>query len=161
MIEKENNEVVVKLKPAFSDDRGVIVNFLEQQLDSFKILGLPADIPSTEIKQVAFIEFKKAGDIRANHYHPNGLDQYVYCVAGSYESFSQKLKVSNGKVEPDGEIQKIIVKAGDLIYTPTMIAHAMKALEPAVIINLNPRTRKEEDYMKGSNPHTILYKLID
>ncbi len=161
MGEKENNEVIVKLQPAFSDDRGAIVNFLEKQSDSFKILGLPANISGPEIKQVAFIEFKKAGDIRANHYHPNGLDQYVYCVAGSYESYSQTLKVNNGKVEPDGEIQKIIVKTGDLVFTPSMIAHAMKALEPAVIINLNPRTRKEEDYMKGDNPHTVSFKLIN
>ncbi|MDP1694906.1 MAG: hypothetical protein Q8L34_05185 [Candidatus Woesearchaeota archaeon] len=158
------NEIVIHVPPAHSDQRGQIINFLRYvpEAQGFKIPDLPKDIPDDTFVEVASFNFLNKGDIRANHYHPDGLNQFVYCLAGSYESYSQKIKLNKkGEPEAAGEVQKIIVKAGDIVFTPSMIAHAMKALAPnTVALNLNPRLRDHDHYYKSDKPHTLPFKLI-
>ena len=125
------NETVVSIKPAFSDERGEIANILEEP-----------------ISHVAIITSKK-GSTRANHYHPE-QHQYIYLISGSYESISKDLKKKNGAVE------KVIVKSGDLVMTPPMIAHAMRFLEDSVMLNLTTGQRDSLDFEE----HTKKYKLI-
>jgi oxalate decarboxylase/phosphoglucose isomerase-like protein (cupin superfamily) len=158
------NEIKFKPKAAQEDERGTIVNFLKVTEDGqgFKIPNVPEGVPDDVFVEVAYISFKNSGDVRANHYHPD-VSQFVYCVAGSYESTSVKLKMNEtGEAQKDGEEQKIQVKAGDLVYTPPMIAHAMKTTEPnTVIININPRPRVKEQYYGGDRPHTMPFKLVE
>jgi dTDP-4-dehydrorhamnose 3,5-epimerase-like enzyme len=126
------NEKIIKIKPAFEDERGAISNVLEEP-----------------ICHVAIISSKK-GSIRANHYHPNQI-QYEYLVNGSYESHSKDLK------EENAEVEKHVIVAGDLVITPPMIAHAMRFTEDSVMLNLTTGQREKENFEK----HTIKYKLIE
>src|SRR3989344_7002255 len=105
------NEKVIKIKPKFVDERGVISNVLEEP-----------------ICHVAVIT-SKAGSVRANHYHPEQI-QYVYLISGKDESHSKDLRNENSGTE------KIIVEKGSLVITPPMIAHAMKFIEDSVMLNL-------------------------
>jgi len=125
------NEKIIKIKPAYQDPRGYITNILEKP-----------------ISHVAIITSKK-GSIRANHYHPKQI-QYIYLISGCYESLSKDLTKANSKIE------KRAIKAGHLIITPPMIAHAMRFTEDAVMLNLTTGQRDSHNFSK----HTKNYKLI-
>jgi len=125
------NETIKKIEPAFSDERGVISNVLEEP-----------------IKHVAIIT-SKAGSIRGNHYHPEQI-QYVYLVSGKYESISKDLNKENAETET------ITVEAGSLVITPPMTAHALRFSEDSVFLELTTDSRDIKDYEK----HTQKYKLI-
>ena len=125
------NETINKINPAFEDERGMIANILEEP-----------------ISHVALITSKK-GSIRANHYHPKQI-QYIYLISGSYESASKNLD------QEDSQVEKVIVKPGDLIITPPMIAHAMRFLEDSVMLNLTTGQRDSKNFSE----HTKKYKLI-
>ena len=125
------NETVKSIKPAFEDERGIIANILEEP-----------------ITHVAIITSKK-GSIRANHYHPEQI-QYVYLVSGEYESVSKNLKDKNAKLELK------IIKPGDLVITPPMIAHAMRFLKDSVLLNLTTGQRDSDKFFE----HTKKYELI-
>lgn len=125
------NETVRSIKPAFEDERGIIANILEES-----------------ITHVAIITSKK-GAIRANHYHPEQI-QYVYLVSGEYESVSKNLKDKNAKLESK------IIKPGDLVITPPMIAHAMRFKKDSVLLNLTTGQRDSDKFAE----HTIKYELI-
>ncbi len=126
-----SNEKVIKIKPSFEDERGIIANVLEEP-----------------ITHVAIITSKK-GAIRANHYHPEQI-QYEYLISGMYESFSKDLNKKEAKSESR------IIEPGDLVITPPMIAHAMKFLEDSVMLNLTTGSRDKNKFAE----HTIKYKLI-
>ena len=125
------NETVKKIEPAFEDERGAISNILEEP-----------------ISHVAIITSKK-GSVRGNHYHP-GQIQYEYLVSGSYESVSKDLKKKDSKEE------KKTVRAGHLVITPPMVAHAMKFLEDSVMLNLTTGSRDNDKLQE----HTVKYRLI-
>lgn len=130
-VENLPNETVRKIKPAFEDKRGAIINILEEP-----------------ITHVAIITSKK-GAIRANHYHPDQT-QYEYLISGRYESCSKDLK------KEDAEMEKQLIGPGNLVITPPMIAHAMKFLENSVMLNLTTGMRDSKSY----EHHTKKYKLI-
>jgi len=125
------NETIKKINPAFKDERGIIANILEEP-----------------ISHVAIITSKK-DSIRANHYHPKQI-QYIYLISGSYESVSKDLN------KKDSQVEKVIVKPGDLIITPLMMAHAMRFLEDSVMLNLTTGHRDSKNFSE----HTKKYKLI-
>ncbi|MBS3136771.1 cupin domain-containing protein [Candidatus Woesearchaeota archaeon] len=126
------NEKIIKIKPAFEDERGTISNIL--------------DAP---ISHVAIITSKK-GSVRANHYHPHQI-QYEYLVSGEYESYSKDLTK-----EPT-ETEKTIIAPGDLVITPANIAHAMRFRKDSVMLNITTGSRDPKQYTE----HTIPYKLIE
>lgn len=125
------NETIIKINPAFEDERGAISNILEEP-----------------ITHVAIITSKK-GAIRANHYHPDQV-QYEYLISGKYESCSKDLK------KRDAEMEKQVIEPGNLVITPPMMAHAMKFLEDSVMLNLTTGMRDSKSYEQ----HTKKYKLI-
>lgn len=120
-----------KIKPAFVDERGKITNVL--------------DAP---IKHVALIT-SKAGSIRANHYHPKQV-QNDYLIKGRYEYLTKDLKKKNAKVESN------MVEAGDLVFTPPNVVHAMKFLEDSIFLTLTTGPRDSKNY----KAHTIKFKLL-
>lgn len=123
---------IKKIKPAFEDKRGVIANILDEPVNHIAIIS------STK------------GSVRANHYHP-GQIQYIYLISGSYEDVSKDLKKENAPV------QKNVIKAGDLVITPPMIAHAMRFLEDSVMLNITTGNRDSDKFLE----HTKPYKLIE
>ena len=124
-------ESVKHIDPAFIDERGGITNIFEGN-----------------IEHIAIITSKK-GTVRANHFHKN-LHQYIYLVSGELESHC--CEVSN----PDNK-QSILVKPGDLIDTPPMIAHAQRFTEDSVFIALSTQKRLEGKY----EDDTTAFQVID
>ena len=120
------------LPPDFVDDRGEI----------FKLL----DDGKTSIKSVLLITCRK-GAVRANHYHKND-SHYVYMLKGSMEYTEQPL---DGKKR-----EMVIVKKGDLVYTPPMMAHAMHFLEESSFLTLATESRHQDAYEED----TIRIKVV-
>jgi quercetin dioxygenase-like cupin family protein len=109
-----------RLKPAFRDARGAIIDVLTH----------------AAVDAVTLITCKK-GSVRGNHYHKKTV-QYTYVVSG-------RMKYLTGK---PGRVVAKTIKAGDLVHSPAGETHAFKALEDSVILSLSKGPRKGFDYEK-------------
>jgi len=123
-------ETVRHIDPAFVDARGAIHNLFEGQLGHVALI--------TSI----------AGSVRANHYHKQDL-QYIYLVSGEYESYSCPIE------EPEN-VHMIVVKPGDIVKTPALIAHAQKFTKDSVFLAFSTRLREEGKY----EDDTLAYPVI-
>jgi len=113
-------ETLKHIDAAVKDPRGEIYNLFEGTLG-----------------HVALITSKK-GSVRGNHYHK--LDhQYIYLVSGAFESHCCE-------VNQPGKKQVLKVRAGDLVNTPPLIAHAQKFTEDSVFLALTTRERESGKY---------------
>lgn len=124
-------ETVIHIDASFIDDRGEITNIFEGT-----------------IEHVALITSKK-GTVRANHYHKH-IHQYIYLISGELESHCCDIKSTEKK-------QMIIVKPGDLINTPPLIAHAQKFTQDSVFLALSTQKRLKGKYEED----TIAFSVIE
>ena len=122
-----------QVKPEFTDERG----------DILKIL----DDGKTTIKSVLLITSKK-GAVRANHYHRKDT-HWVYMLSGSME-------YTEAAVDGKGYKETVLVKKGDLVYTPSTVAHAMRFLEDSVFLTLSTESRHQDAY----EDDTVRVKVI-
>lgn len=122
-----------KVKPFHVDERGEMSHLLAVK---------------TPITSAVLITCKK-GAIRANHYHKTDT-HYSYMLKGKMAYYYRKL---NAK---DKKIHKVIVREGDIVYTPPKTLHAMEFLEDSIFIALSTEPRNQEAYEKG----TVRVKLI-
>lgn len=110
------------IKPFHVDDRGEMTYLIE----------------GIGIQSVLRITCKK-GSIRANHIHAKD-SHYSYMVSGSME-------YSYREGESDkNPIQRIIVKEGEMVYTPPLEAHAMRFLEDSVFLAFTTEKRNKDKY---------------
>lgn len=109
------------VKPEFVDDRGGITRIVQ------------SEVP---MRAVLFIT-SKAGSVRANHYHKKD-SHYTYILSG-------KMAYSEKPVE-GGEITSVVLEAGDMVYTPPMMVHAMKFLEDSVFLACTTESREQSAY---------------
>ncbi len=123
-------ETLRHIDSAVIDARGAITNVFEGR-----------------IEHVALITSKKE-TIRGNHYHKEDY-QYIYLLSGAFESHS--IDVRN----PDKK-QTLKVRAGDLLDTPPLVAHAQKFTEDSVFLALSTRQRESGKYEND----TIAYQVI-
>ena len=112
---------VKKIKPIDKDKRGSIIKVMEGKITSVLV------IPS------------KKGAVRANHYHKKDT-HYVYIVSGKMRYTAKDLSKKRARK------QSVILKAGDLVYTPPMVAHAMEFLEDSVFLALTTELRDQKHY---------------
>ncbi len=127
------SDVKQKLKPISQDSRGKIVNVLA----------------GNKITSVLVI-YSKKGSLRANHYHKKDT-HYVYMVKGKMRyTVKDMLKKRARK-------QSIILKTGDLVFTPPMVAHAMKFLEDSIFLALTTQRRDQKHYEND----TVRLKLVE
>lgn len=112
-----------KVTPFFTDARGEM---------SYIIDG------DSNVNSVLLITCNK-GAVRANHYHKKN-DHYAFMLKGSMEYIWYDVKAKNKRKK------KIIAKAGDLVYTPPMVAHAMRFLEPSSFLALSKEKRGKGKY---------------
>ena len=124
-------ETIRHIDAAFKDDRGEIYNIFEGTTG-----------------HVAYITSKK-GSVRANHYHKKDI-QYMYLVSGAYDSYSCP-------VDDPSKMQILKVKAGDIVKTPPLVAHAQKFTEDSVFLSLTTRMREEGKYEED----TIAFPVIE
>jgi oxalate decarboxylase/phosphoglucose isomerase-like protein (cupin superfamily) len=114
------NTKKMRIKPFFVDKRGEISSFFDNDIN---------------IKSVLLIKSKK-NEVRANHFHKKD-EHYTYLISGRMEYF---YKLSNGK------LKKILLKNGEMVYTPRLEKHAMKFLEDSIFIAFSIRRRDRKTY---------------
>jgi dTDP-4-dehydrorhamnose 3,5-epimerase-like enzyme len=123
-------------------------NFLDKD-----ILDLPENImdqrgfiqPLCDLNmKSASLIFTKANQWRANHYHKNDW-HFIYVLKGSFEYYFRK---TGDTKKP----QKKIVKEKELLFTGSLVDHAMFYLEETeiLVVSKNPRDQKtyEEDTVR-------------
>ncbi len=113
-------EVVVALEKAFEDRRGSIQPLVDFPMKSCVLI--------TSVK----------GSVRANHYH---LTDWHFCY------------ILDGEIEyhhrPHGDTglgSVVIIRKGELFFTPPMIDHAMVFLADTTFITLGRNSRAQDVY---------------
>ena len=120
--------VKVKLSGMHQDKRGKIIN-----------------ISNELIRSCALMKSKK-NSIRANHYHKKDW-HYCYVIKGKIEYYHRK---HGSKLKP----KRMIIKSGELFFTPPMVDHAMKFLEYTEFITLGRGSRTKNNY--DNDTHKII-----
>src|SRR5687768_5869711 len=98
---------VKRIETAFSDARGNIRDILVGK----------------EIDAITLIESRK-GAVRGNHYHEHS-EQFLYVLTGRVRSYA---------AWPDSDVRVSDLEAGDLLHTPPLERHAIKALDDATFL---------------------------
>jgi len=111
---------IVKTKINFEDDRGMIRDVMTY----------------TSVDAITYITFAKNA-VRGNHYH-NKTIQYDYIISGRL--------ICRTKEAENGEVEEVVVEAGDFITHPFPVRHAYKALEEAVMISCTNGPRQGDKY---------------
>ena len=119
-------EVLVPLQAPILDARGAIQPLVERVMAS------------------AMLITSKKGAVRANHYHKSDW-HYCYLLSGAME-YHHRPTGERGKPE------LLIAKAGQMVFTPPMVDHAMRFLKETVwlVLSRNPSDRAayEEDVVR-------------
>ena len=115
----------VKLSRKFKDHRGQILNICNKLFRS-----------------CALIKSRK-NSVRANHYHKKDW-HYCYVLKGKINYFYRK---HGSKIKP----KKIIIKQGELFFTPPMVDHAMKFPTYTEFITLGRGNRTKISYDKDTH----------
>lgn len=105
---------------AFVDDRGSIQLLVQAEMHS------------------AVLIHSKKGTIRGNHYHRTDW-HYCFVVSGTMEYY---YRPHEGRNPP----AFVVVTAGQMIFTPPMVAHAMRFLEDTVFLALARNARDPGAY---------------
>ena len=113
---------LVELEAAHEDARGAIQPLVERLMRSAQLIR------------------SAKGAVRANHYHKTDW-HYCYMVSGSMEYFERPA----GSKEA---ASRLLVKAGQLVFTPPLVEHAMKFLEDTVWLTLSRNPRDQDAYEK-------------
>jgi quercetin dioxygenase-like cupin family protein len=110
---------IIKLNPAFSDDRGAIIDLIDNDT----------------INAVTLITFKK-GAVRANHFHKKTV-QWNYVISGKIRLVTQFV---------GGEKNERILGKGEFAVTRENESHALQAVEEAEVLILTKGPRAGTDY---------------
>jgi quercetin dioxygenase-like cupin family protein len=113
-------QALVPLESAHVDDRGAIQPLVEMMM-----------------KSAVLIDSKK-GALRANHYHKTDW-HYCYVLKGCIEYYHRP----TGSQKPP---EKLLVKKGQMVFTPPMVDHAMKFPEDTVFLTLSRNPRDQTSY---------------
>ena len=118
----KNDEVLVQLERPFIDERGAIRPLVERVMKSALIID------------------SKKGAVRGNHFHKTDW-HYCYVVSGTMYYFHRD---TGNLAKPE----KVIVKAGSMVFTPPMVDHAMRFPEDTVFLTLSRNPRDQTAYEK-------------
>lgn len=115
------DDPLVALPAPFVDARGAIQTIVEDK----------------RIVTVQVIT-SKAGSVRANHYHKADW-HYNYLLSG-------RMRYVFRPVGSEAAPSSIVVEAGQLVYTPSLVEHAVEYLEDSVFINMGGAPRDQASY---------------
>jgi len=113
-------DVIVPVEKPFVDARGVIQNLVEAGM------------------RMAVVITSKKGAVRANHYHKTDW-HYCYVLSGSIEYFHRPV---GSQAAPE----RMLIRTGQLFFTPPMVEHAMRFPEDTVFLTLSRNDRHHEAY---------------
>lgn len=111
---------LLRLPSPYVDDRGSIQPVIDRAVSSCVYIT------------------SNPGAIRGNHYH-KGDWHYSYVVSGVMKYFSR----------PAGSTEKpdlLVVEAGQMIFTPPQVEHAMLFSESSAFLAFGSKTRQQEAY---------------
>lgn len=111
---------LVELDPPHADGRGAI-----QSLVNFPM------------KNMSIITSSK-GTVRSNHYHLTDW-HYMYVMSGSFEYYYRP--THSGETP-----EMVVVRQGEMIFTPPLEDHATVFLEDAVLLVMSRNPRDQEAY---------------
>ena len=129
--EKINSNEIVDLENPFIDERGEIQPLVDSLMKS------------------AVLIHSKAGSLRANHYHKTDW-HYCYVLSGEIEYFHRKTNSSLPK-------KKLVVKKGQMVFTPPMVDHAMVFKVDTSFLTLSRNFRDQKTYEED----VVRINLID
>ena len=112
--------VIVELEPSFDDKRGSIQPLVDTNMKSSVLIT------------------SNVGSVRANHYHKTDW-HYCYVLYGEIIYYHRK----HGSKVP---AKKIIVKEGQLFFTPPLVEHAMVFEKKTKFITWGRNSRVQEVY---------------
>jgi quercetin dioxygenase-like cupin family protein len=112
--------VIIDLEKPFVDERGEIIPLVDVLMKSCVLIT------------------SKKGTIRANHYHKTDW-HFCYVLKGSVEYYHRPV---GDTIQPE----KVIVKQGQLFFTPPLVEHAMIFREDTIFLTLGGNSRKQESY---------------
>jgi quercetin dioxygenase-like cupin family protein len=112
--------VIVQLEEPFADERGVIQPLVNVAMESCVLIS------------------SKKGTVRANHYHRTDW-HYCYVLSGEIDYYHRPTG-SNAKPE------KVIIRMGDLFFTPPMVDHSMVFTRDTVFLTLGRNSREQTSY---------------
>ena len=120
--EKERwpKDVIVSLADPFVDARGAIQPLVDEDMKSCVLIS------------------SKQGTVRANHYHKTDW-HYCYVLKGLIEYYHRP----TGSNAPP---EKVMVKTGQMFFTPPMVDHSMVFPEDTVFITWGRNSRLQEVY---------------
>ena len=113
-------DALVPLEPPFADERGAIQPLVEREMHSALMIS------------------SKQGSVRANHYHKTDW-HYCYVVSGTMEYHHRPVGSSE-------QPTKVIVEAGQMVFSPPMVEHAMYFPVDTVFLTLSRNARDQESY---------------
>jgi uncharacterized RmlC-like cupin family protein len=110
----------VLVPQSFEDERGIIKNIADGKLGDVAVITCAAN------------------SVRANHVHSNDW-HLSYIVSGSMKYFWRDDIDTN-------ESKSIVVKAGEMVYTPKKSPHKMQFLEDSTFIAISQMSRVQARY---------------
>ena len=113
-------EPKVVLEKPFVDARGAIQPLVDEMMKS------------------AVMITSKKGSLRANHYHKTDW-HYCYVVSGCIEYYHRP---TGSTKEPE----RLLVKAGEMVFTPPMVDHGMTFPEDTTFLTLSRNPRDQVSY---------------
>jgi quercetin dioxygenase-like cupin family protein len=113
-------EPLVVLDKPFVDARGAIQPLVDMMMKS------------------AVLITSKKGSFRANHYHRTDW-HYCYVLEGCIEYYHRP---TGSEAEP----KRLLVKAGQMVFTPPLVDHGMKFPEDTRFLTLSRNPRDQESY---------------
>ncbi len=112
--------VIVSLEDPFVDNRGKIQPLVDLMMRSAVLIS------STK------------GSLRANHYHKTDW-HYCYVLSGSIEYYHRPTGAGE-------EPECVVVREGEMVFTPPMVDHGMKFPEDCTFLTLSRNPRDQESY---------------
>lgn len=119
---------VTKVKPEFKDKRGFISRIIDQK--------------THVIKSILYIK-RKAGSIGANHYHKKDA-HYIYVLNGRINHSEKSMN------DPKAKVESVILKPGDLVFTPPMVGHKDEFLKETTFLAFTTKNRNTTAYEKDT-----------
>ena len=116
------DRAIVDLAKPFIDSRGSIQPLVDKLMKSAVMIS------------------SKAGSLRANHYHKTDW-HYCFVISGEIEYYHRS---TGAKEEPE----MIVVKEGQMVFTPPLVDHGMKFPKDTVFLTLSRNPRDQDTYEK-------------
>ncbi len=114
------NGPIVSLPAPFEDARGVIQTLVDGGFQSVQIIT------------------SSANSVRANHYHLTD-SHYMYVLEG-------KMKYFHRPAGANGPPDWVMVNAGQMVFSPPMVEHAVEFIEDSVFLNITGKSRDQSSY---------------